>query len=332
MAIPFIVCVAFVFLALSPFVWGKLLRPLERFGWMLGTILAIVELLTWVVGSVEFQYRFAIGAMALIVLVVTAIWPRLRKTDEKGETIKVEVAVPRPSVLDLEPLPHYRGHVLPPSIKRGFAGIPLAEKGITMQKVNEPPSYSHPDAKLLRDSQWIALSVFPPPSYSPRTILIAKFGVIQVHSLSGDVKSCKAEIRYRTLEESSKAINDDWHSGGYLNWSSPELKEKLFQTAMKNTPNFEAQLGCGINAHLVNTEQDITEGQRKDFLLFYMIKGNPSVFLCTSLESVPAGVAQNGNPVKFEVEITLTGKGYNTSIWVYRVTALWDDFEILRVR
>jgi len=263
-------------------------------------------------------------------VIIGALYFGFWKPEGKAEPIKIEVALPKTPVLDLEPLPHYRGHPLPPSKERGLSGIPLAEAGVTIQKA-EPSGYSHPDAKFLKDCQWITLFGFFPPSHSPTPILIAKFGVVQVHCLSGDVMKCKAEIRFRTLEESGKIINGDWRRGGCLNWFSPELKEKLFHTMIGHMPEFQAQLGSGINHYLLNTELDITQGQKKELLLFYMIDANPSVFLCTSLESSPTGVVQNGNPVKFEIEITVTGEGYNPTVWLYRVTALWDDFQIVRV-
>jgi hypothetical protein len=71
--------IAIIFLAITPFVWPYLMHPLERLGWVSGIILVLIELLTWVVGNLDFQYRMVIGIAAIVVLGFTAVWSRITK-------------------------------------------------------------------------------------------------------------------------------------------------------------------------------------------------------------------------------------------------------------
>jgi hypothetical protein len=85
---------------------GRLLHPLERFGWVSGTILVFVELLSWVVGTIDFQYRLGIGIAALIILGVTAVWSRVHKVETEPTTPAVlKVAVLAPHQYPKEVLP-----------------------------------------------------------------------------------------------------------------------------------------------------------------------------------------------------------------------------------
>lgn len=75
--------------------WSHLLEPLERVGWVSGIILVLVDLFTWIVGNVEFEYRVAIGLAAVIVLGLTAGWSRIsRSRKEKSQIAKVETPTP----------------------------------------------------------------------------------------------------------------------------------------------------------------------------------------------------------------------------------------------
>src|SRR2546426_12501259 len=58
---------------LTPVVWKKLVEPLEKFGWIIGSILAGIEIVSWVVGEVRFEYRLLIGIVAIVVLGLTAL-------------------------------------------------------------------------------------------------------------------------------------------------------------------------------------------------------------------------------------------------------------------
>ena len=137
------------------------------------------------------------------------------------------------AILDLKPLPHYQGYRLPPSMddaRRFQEAYKKSPQGGSFEGPSE--NVTHPEAKSLKASQCIAKYVFDPDTLAIENAFIAKFGVIQVHSLSGTVKNCKVEARYRTLEEGGKTINDQWNEGGSLNWYSGELSDKI-----RNRPN-----------------------------------------------------------------------------------------------
>lgn len=258
-------------------------------------------------------------------LIVGILYFGLKKPD-KTSSIKVEVLREKP-VLDLQPLPHYRGHNLPISMEKRRIAKAMADKfpprGVIKSAATE---HTHPEARLLKDSQWITLHSFDPDTLEVNREFIVKFGVIQVRANAGDVRNCRAEVRFRTLEEAGKVINDDWRQAGYLNWFSPDLKQAIGSrmSEMESGGRF-----LGINKYLMKSVETITEGNTKDLLVFYMIKDVPNVFLCSSLESAPLGLAEHSS-VKFEIELTITGEGYATTIWNFRGSAVWDDFSIVK--
>lgn len=228
--------------------------------------------------------------------------------------------------LRLEPLPHYRGYSVPSmdevkAIQAGYRNFPSggARKGPIGTEV------SHPDAKLLKPSQSMAKYEFNLENMAVSNAFIAKFSVIRVYSLSGTIKNCKAEVRYRILEEAGKTINEDWINGGSLNWYSTELSGKILASEID-----ERERMFGINKRLFKSEQTITKGDPKDLLVFYMIEHVPNVYLCSSMESAPLGWTEKG-PVKFAIRLTVTGEGSRRSIWNYRASAIWDDFKLDKV-
>ncbi len=243
---------------------------------------------------------------------------------------------PEQAALELVALPHYKGWQSPaPVEERRLADAKDDSLGGAPAKllITHKIEYTHPDAKFLKDSQSLVVykyNLYDEKLYEKYAIemeLIVKFGVIRVRSLSGSINRCKAEARFRTFEIGGKSIDSPWGEGGYLNWYSPELKEEI----VPQLPVINPRRLWGINKYLLSTEQEITKNQTKDLLVFYMIKDTPNVFLCSSVNSVPVGIIENDSPVRFELEITLSGEGYSATKWLYRVKVLWDDFEIDRV-
>jgi hypothetical protein len=190
---------------------------------------------------------------------------------------------------------------------------------------------THPEAKSLKASQCIAKYVFDPDTLAIENAFIAKFGVIQVHSLSGTVKNCKVEARYRTLEEGGKTINDQWNEGGSLNWYSGELSDKI-RTDLIDEIDKRGR-ARGINKYLLKSEETITKEDPKDLLVFYMIEHVSNVFLCSSMEDAPLGWAEK-EPIKFELQLTATGEGeegYSRTVWNFRGSAAWDNFKLNKI-
>jgi hypothetical protein len=236
--------------------------------------------------------------------------------------------------LDLKPLPHYQGYSLPPSMeeaKRFQEKYKQFPRGGVLHGPSD--NLSHPDAKLLQPSQVMAKYVFDPDTLVVENALIAKFGVIRVSSLFGTVKNCKVAARYRTLEEAGKVVNDRWNEGGFLNWYSPELSDRIRGENGVIDEIDKQGRARGINKYLLKSEETITKNDPKDLLVFYMIEHIPNVYLCSSMENAPLGWAEKG-PVKFELELTVTGeseKGYSRTFWKYQGTAVWDHFKLDKV-
>jgi peroxiredoxin family protein len=68
-----------LYLVITPFIWRKLMQPLERVGWVSGLILAGTGLISWVYGDLSLSYKLPIGITAIVVLAVTGIWHRIKK-------------------------------------------------------------------------------------------------------------------------------------------------------------------------------------------------------------------------------------------------------------
>ena len=85
--------VSVIYLMLTLVVWVRLSEPLEKFGWIIGSILAAIGILNSVIGDIPFGYRLVVGIIAVIILSATTISTRykiVRKEtvvalDERGE-------------------------------------------------------------------------------------------------------------------------------------------------------------------------------------------------------------------------------------------------------
>lgn len=81
-----------IFLLLTLRVWTRTLHPLERFGWVSGTIVAIIAIVTWVMPDVPFVYRGISGLVAIAILGIALTWPHLSKIGKQHElTIDFDV-------------------------------------------------------------------------------------------------------------------------------------------------------------------------------------------------------------------------------------------------
>jgi hypothetical protein len=67
----FLLIVSVIWLVLTPIVFPKL-EPIEKIGWVVGIVLGFIEILTWIVGNIPFDFRAVIGAAAVIIIVLTA--------------------------------------------------------------------------------------------------------------------------------------------------------------------------------------------------------------------------------------------------------------------
>ncbi len=241
----------------------------------------------------------------------------------KAEPQKVEVInlLQSPAVLDFRPLPHYKGYQLP--LKVEVKNLRNGKKTATATNVGA----STAEYNLLEISQ--KLEVAKGPIDQPLNELIAKFGVIRVHCVSGDALNCRAQVRVRIIEMYGQVRPTNFVDWGYLNWFSVAIKREIQQNKFDEIYPVKH---LGLNKYLRNTTVDLHEGDEKDLLIFYMIKDLPSVFLCTDIETAHAGsVFSSGQTLKFEVEIGLTAQRYPKNIWTFFVTVEdFDDFKIER--
>ena len=53
---------------------------LERVGWVLGSIVAGVGFISWILGELDFNIRLGIGIVGAVVVIVTAFWSKFRKS------------------------------------------------------------------------------------------------------------------------------------------------------------------------------------------------------------------------------------------------------------
>jgi hypothetical protein len=302
-----------------------LLEPLEKVGWMSGIILAIIGVYLQLIGAIPPPYNYFVFIIAIAILGVTAI---STKSHSAEKPIKVEIVGKTP-VLELEPLRHHRGLPVPLSIsdlKHKHEVLMELAKQYPMQnlarKGDLPTEFTDPEGKSLEPSQWLSQYDFDFNNLVLRGKLRVKFGVIRVRSLSGTVKACKAQVRYRVLEDEGKAKDEKWIEGGFLNWYSPELRSKMFVVGLDRSA-----WTYGINRYLLNSEQTIPDRETRDLWAFYMIEDVPNVHLCSSMESAPLGWAKE-YPVKFEIELTVTGDDYPRTIWKFEGKVMWDDFSL----
>jgi len=244
----------------------------------------------------------------------------LRALHEK-KPIQVEVKYEPSPVLDLRPLPHYKGYGLPLKIEI-LPDLPNGKHQARGTNVGA----STAEYNLLEISQ--KLEVYKGLLDQPLNELVAKFGVIRVRCMSGDAIGCKAEAKARIIQMYGRMHPTNFVDAGYLNWFSVAIKRDIQNKFDEIYPAKH----LGLNKYLKNTNIDLRQGDEKDLLIFYMIKDLPNVFLCTDVESATAGsIFTSGQTLRFEVEIGITAQKYPRNTWNYFVTINdFDDFKIER--
>jgi hypothetical protein len=155
--------------------------------------------------------------------------------------------------------------------------------------------------------------------------LIVQFGVIKVLCKRGEAKNCRVEVKARLTEMlGTKISSKDWIELGFLNWFSVSKKTDL-QVAFSRT---SIDLGFGINEYLKNTIENIAMGDNRDLLLFYMIKGMNTLFVCADNRLSLIGHPVGDMPLRFEIELAVTADGYSKTISKYQGCVKWGDFQI----
>lgn len=244
----------------------------------------------------------------------------LQTKKEETPPIQVEVKyLEVQPVLDLRPLPHYKGYSLP--LKVEVKDLGGGTKTATATNVGA----STAEYNLLEISQ--KLEIMKGPIDEPMKELIAKFGVVRVRCISGDAVGCKAQAKVRIIEMYGQVHPTNFVDWGYLNWFSVAIKRDI------QTNKFDEIYPVkhlGLNKHLKNVSMDLHQGDEKDLLVYYMIKDVPNVFICSDVQMAQAGsVFSRGQTLKFEIEIGLTAERYPKNTWSYFVTITdFDEFKM----
>ncbi len=284
-------------------------------------VFLIVLILSEVVTLNEVSVAIVAAIVGAIFLI--AWWGFRKSIEDEDKPKKVEVInLPQDTpILTLNPLTHFKGHMLPPKIKR----LPDTKDGKHHAELTNVGD-STKEYNLLESSQ--RLEVITDILNSNPKELIAKFGVIRVRCVSGDAINVRAQIKVRIIQMYGQIHPTNFVDWGYLNWFDIVTKRKI----QHNIDEIYPLKHLGLNKYLLNTHIDLHEGDEKDLLLFYMIKDLPSVYICSDVETAQVGsVFSSGQTLKFQVEIGVTAQKYPKNVWTYFVTINeFDDFKIER--
>jgi len=254
-----------------------------------------------------------------ILLIGAILWFDETKLPERP--VRAELARP---VLDLQPLRHYKGYLLPPQTSEERT-LPDGKKSFDIKHVGA----SHPDEyQHVEPSQKLEAGTFEGPRMKGE--LIVKFGVIKVACSEADAISCRAQLRYRFLLDlfGRPSRDPNFYNAGNVNWYSvarqSETQHKIEEIILRKH--------FGINSYLSNPVEDVHVGESKYLRVFYMIKDLPIIYLCTDAPNQQVGTIDIRKPFEFEIEITVTAQNYLTSKWLYRITVReFDDYTIARL-
>jgi hypothetical protein len=274
------------------------------------------------------DFSSAIAFITVASFTGVAVWgfgPRIENAfkskvqhEEIEKPIKIQLDYPQKPIVSLEPLLHFKGRLVtsPPVIKDLGGGVKQATYTNDTRATTDEYRFLQPSQQLQ--------TLWGPIDQSPKE-LVVKFGVIRVRCLSGDMLGCKVEGRARTIESMGKPVIDTgFHGIGYFNWYSLELKRE----AQSKADEIDKKRGFGLNSYLKNVEQDLHEGDEKDLLLFYMIEGTSTIYLCTNVEAQPIGNFQT----VFQLELSVTAEKYVKTVSYFYAKASWDDYTILRIQ
>jgi hypothetical protein len=274
---------------------------------------------------------FVIGLVAIGILVIAVIlWFSEGKELEKPIQVEVKYPVQQKANLDVQALQHFKGYSLPPKVQI-LPDLPDGQHQFSLTNVgaSTPPEvYGR-----LAISQKLEVHRGTVDSANQNAIiqeLIAKFAVVRVFCISGDVENCRAEVKYRISQMYGRPMSSPMVYGGTLNWFDLNAKRSI----QSNMEAVIQERNFGINKYLHNPTETLHEGDEKDLLVFYMVKDIPSVFMCSDVlgQGSNVGTIVQGQKLGLELEISLAGQGYPKTIWHFLATVNeWDDLALQRI-
>ncbi len=146
--------------------------------------------------------------------------------------------------------------------------------------------------------------------------LTARFGVLKVKVIKGEVLNCTAEINYKPsfFNPNGDKIDLRFRNGGRLNWYSVSKFDNIGRV-----PDFQPYK---LNNYLCNPIIDLHDGEEKELLVCYVIDSISTnvVNLCTESESTGVAQFDKGGKANFQVEICIVGNGYPKKSWYFDIT------------
>lgn len=146
--------------------------------------------------------------------------------------------------------------------------------------------------------------------------LTARFGVLKVKVVKGEILNCVAEVNYKPsfFQPNGDKIDSKYRNAGRLNWYSVSKFDNIM-----NSPDFQPYR---LNTYLLNPVINLHEGEEKELLVCYVIDSisTNTVNLCTESESAGAAQFNKEGKANFQVEIYIVGNGYSKKSWYFDIT------------
>lgn len=279
---------------------------------ILTLILTASAIVTLIMSFIPFPWKFPalIVTVIIFILFVLLYFHFYAKKHEEQAKAFLEIRI----------LPFYKGFPIPPSPAEKILN---ADGSITYRGRNDSRTTTE-QVQFLAPSQLLA--VWYGKLDEEKKEFVAKFGVLRIRSIIGVIKECHVDAKYRVIREMEVTRESKWCNGGYLNWFSPMIKQSMAKY------NLLEKIYNGINEYLKNETVDIYQGEERDLLLFYVVKGSPKIHLCSGLEYCEIGIATDENmPLRFELELMVAGENFPSVIKRFKISAVWDDFGIKEV-
>ncbi len=284
----------------------------ERLSVILASISTGIAIITLIMYFIPFPWKFPalIVTVIIFILFFLSYFNFNAKTNNELSKASLEIRI----------LPFYKGFPIPPSPMEKLLN---ADGSITYRGRNDSRKTTD-QVQYLAPSQLLA--IWYGKLDEEKKEFIAKFGVLRSRSVRGDIKGCHVGVKYRVVNEMGVSRETKWYDGGYLNWFSSSIKQNLSKY------NLLENIYHGINKYLRNERMDIYQGEEKDLLLFYVIKGSPHVHLCSGLDYCEIGITIDEKmPLRFETELTIAGENFPSVVKRFKIDAVWDDFNIKEV-
>lgn len=185
------------------------------------------------------------------------------------------------------------------------------------------PDVTKGESELWPRREWATISV------DGRRYLNLKFGTAQFHVKRGRAKDCAATATVTLLKgsgESEFVIGQPYPLS--LNWWDAEKWSRLNRNRQTKAEIFEHP-DRGIGEYIQNPMTTIPPKGFGEIPLFYMRERYPVVFFNGPPRPLRLGVPGDGDPVEFDIEVSLVADGIEEpQKFKYHASARWDHFTL----